>query len=92
MTGTRLEDVLMLAIERPFSFTDYEPRGIPGFTSDIAEVFHCSENQTDKLLEAVDAVADDHHFLVERVPITDSQSGSKGKTYPRKYKVTVSPA
>ena len=92
MARTSTEDVWMDTLKQPFSFTDYEPRGIPGFTSDIAEVFHCSENQTDKLLEAVDAVADDHHFLVERVPITDSQSGSKGKTYPRKYKVTVSPA
>jgi len=91
MARTSTEDVWMDTLKQPFSFTDYEPRGIPGFTSDIAKVLGCSESQTDKLLAAVDAVADEHYFLVERVPITDLRPGSKGKTYPRKYRVTVTP-
>lgn len=89
---SRLEDVLMLVIERPISFTDYEPRDVPGFTSDIAHVFGCSENQTKRLLDAVDTLADDHHFSVVRTPVGEVQAGSKGKVYPRKLNVTVSPA
>lgn len=61
---SRLEDVLMLVVERPVSFTDFEPRGVPGFMSNIAHVFGCSENQTNRLLEAVDTLANDHHYRV----------------------------
>jgi len=93
MSGTsRLEDVLMLAVERRFSFTDFEPRGIPGFESDIAKVFGQSEHQTKNLLEAVDTLADDHHYCVERVEVREAKPGNKGKSYPRRFQVTVSPA
>ena len=93
MTGnTRVGDVMALAVERPFGFKDYEPRGVPGFTSDIAQVFKCSENQTENLLEAVDILAEDPHFLVRKEPIGVSTIGSKGKSYPQEFRVTVSPA
>ena len=90
--NARVADVMALAVERKFAFDDWEPRGVPGFQSNIAEIFHCSENQTTKLLEAVDIVAEDPHFEVHREPIQPSISGSKGKSYPKKIRVTVSPA
>lgn len=89
---SRLEDVLMLVVERPISFTDFEPRGVPGFMSNIAHVFGCSENQTNRLLAAIDTLADDQHYFVDRVPAHDAVSGSEADTHPRKFRVTVSPA
>jgi len=86
------EDVLMLAVERPFLFIDYEPRDTPGFRSNIASVVGCSDNQTDKLLEAVDTIADDPHFTVKREVAEEATEGSKGKEYPKKILVTVSAA
>ena len=93
MSGNaRVADVMALAVERKFTFTDWEPRDVPGFQSNIAEVFQCSENQTTKLLEAVDIVAEDPHFEVQRDLVQPSTAGSKGKSYPKKIRVTVSPA
>lgn len=84
--------VLSRVVERPVTFVDYEPRGVPGFESNIAKVFDLSENQTSNLLEVADSLVEDHHFNVERVPDKASVSGSKGKTYPQAIKVTISPA
>ena len=93
MTGNmRVLDVMSLAVERTFGFIDYEPRDVPGFNSDIAQVFKCSENQTESLLAAVDTLAEDPHFNVRRVTIEESTTGTKGKQYPKKVRVTVSPA
>lgn len=89
---SRLEDVLMLVVERPVSFTDFEPRGVPGFMSNIAHVFGCSENQTNRLLEAVDTLADDHHYRVDRVSVPGARGSSDEETHPSKFQVTVSPA
>jgi|GEM_PF-5956536 len=86
------EDVLMLAVERPFLFIDYEPRDTPGFQSNIASLFKYSENQTAKLLAAVDTLAEDPHFKVEREVVEQATEGSKGKEYPKKILVTVSAA
>jgi len=91
-SNNRVADVMQLAVERPFGFIDYEPRDVPGFTSDIAQVFKCSENQTESLLAAVDNVAEDQHFNVRRETVEESTSGTKGKQYPKKIRVTVSPA
>lgn len=96
MTGkNRLPDVLMQVVEGPVSFTDFEPRDVPGFKSDIADVFHCSENQTDNLLKAVDILEDDHHYRVDRVIVQESEPEPGNKCpsrHPREFKVTVSPA
>lgn len=93
MTGNaRVPDVMARALEGRFGFKDYEPRGVPGFQSDIAQVFKCSENQTAKLLEAVDIIADDQHFEVRREEIKPSTAGSKGKSYPKEIRVIVSAA
>jgi hypothetical protein len=82
----------MRAVEGPVSFYVWEPNNVPGFDSNIAKVFGCSENQTDNLLKAVEVVKSDHHYRVERRPIKKATPGSKGKKYPRKIQVTISPA
>jgi len=86
------EDVLMIVVKRPIRFTDYDPRNVPGFTSNIASVVNCSDNQTANLLAAVDTLEDDSHFLVEKVVVEEGGEGSKGKQYPKKLLVTVSAA
>jgi len=86
------EQVLRLAMERPFVFIEYQPRDNPMCQSNIASLFGCSPNQTLKLLEAVDTLEGDLHFNVEREPVHDAISGSKGKEYPAKIMVTVSVA
>lgn len=85
-------DIAMLVLQGPLIFIDYEPRGVPGFESDIAEVLNKSSNQTPNLLAAVDSFADDHHYDVFRKPVGAPIKGSKGKTYPQKYKVTITTA
>lgn len=50
-------------------FIDYQPRSIPGFTSDIAEVVGCRWDQTEALLRAADALEDSNHFEVKRLEL-----------------------
>lgn len=92
MSTTAYEDVSMLALERPFTFDDYEPRNVPGYTSNIASIFRCSENQTGKLLEAVDNLAAGHRHVVDRRPVEYAEPAAEGEERPRKYRVTVSSA
>ena len=90
----KVSDVMQLAMERrSFQFFDYEPRGEPGFESNIAEVFGCSSNQTNNLLDAVDIIDHvDHynHYDVSREPVAPATAGSKGKRYPQRIRVIVS--
>ena len=93
MSGNnRLVDVMQRATEGSFEFIDYTPRGVPGFDSNIARVFRDSPNQTKNLLEAVEVLRGDHHFVVEEAEVQPSSAGSHGKQYPKQVKVRVSAA
>jgi len=92
MSGNRYTDVLKRVVQGPVVFNEFKPRNVPGFPSNIAQVFGCSADQTDNLLKAVDILEADHHYHVHRKPVGDPQQGSKGKEYPQKYEVTISPA
>lgn len=86
-------DIAMeVTLRRVLSFVDFEPRGIPGFESDIATVLQCSPHQTSNLLDAVDIVEDDHHFLVVRKEERAKSTGSKGEPIPAMIRVTITPA
>jgi hypothetical protein len=74
------------------TFTDFEPRGIPGFEPDIALKLGCSPNQTENLLRAVDVLDDDHHYVVKRQCVRERRRGSKGEVLPAEYRVTITPA
>ncbi len=77
---------------RAFTFIDYEPR-TPGYSSDIAAVYGCSDNQTDNLLDAVDEI-DEHngHFEVVPVVLREKSHGSKGEVIPAQIRKTIVPA
>lgn len=75
-----------------FTFVDYEPRGVPGYESDIARVYGCSQNQTQHLLDAVDELEQSgQHFSVIREVMRPRDSGLKGEVIPAKIRVTVRP-
>lgn len=87
----RLQDIQMLAARRPFGFTYYVPRDVPGFESDIADVVGCSRSQTNNLLDAIDIIdEEDHRFHVRREQLEEAKPGTKGKQYPAKYRGVVS--
>lgn len=83
---------MVVAMRQGISFTDYEPRGLPGFESTIAAAVGCSENQIDNLLRAVDVIEDDHHFTVIRREVRPRGQGSKGEVIPAMIRVTITPA
>jgi hypothetical protein len=87
-----MADIAMRVLEGPLIFTDYEPRGKPGFESNIAQVMKMSPSETADLLVAADSFVDDHHYEVFRKPVGTRVAGSKGKEYPQEYKVTITTA
>ncbi|HWT40194.1 MAG TPA: hypothetical protein VN081_02905 [Dongiaceae bacterium] len=75
-----------------FAFVDFDPRGVPGYTSNIAEVYGCSEHQTQHLLDAVDELKDMPHFIVDPYGMRPCVCGEDGEVIvPAEIRVTVIP-
>jgi len=84
--------VMMRAVEGPVTFSTFETTDTVAFPGNIADVFRCRQDQTKELLEAVEILEDDHHYIIERVPVREAKLATHGKTYPRQIDVTISPA
>lgn len=87
-SGDLVMEVMSRGVVR---FIDYVPRGEPGYTSNIATVLGCSENQTKNLLNAVDVLRGDQHFLVEGYDDVHDTEDSQGAP-PREVHVTITSA
>ncbi len=86
-----VSDVAMRIAEKgSFSFTDYEPRDLPGYESNIAKLLGASPNQTENLLRAVDELEEDHHYIVTRR--VDRERTDDRKVTPAIIRVTISAA
>lgn len=93
MSGTMTSDDLSLEVMSRgiIRFTDYVPRGIPGYESNIAKVLGHSDNQTKNLLNAVDVLRGSQHFLVEGYgDLLDEEAPQDGQ--PKRVNVTITPA
>lgn len=92
-TMTSGDLAMEVTLRRGVSFHIFKPDNIPGYESDIAKVLQCSPNQTKNLLQAVDALEDDHHFVVSPpVEVRAKKYGSKGEIIPAMLRVTIIPA
>lgn len=91
-TATMVDLTTVLVERQMFTFTDFEPRDVPGFESDIAKVVGCSDNQTGRLLDLVDDLKDDPHYSVVPREVSGPTEGSHEKRYPQMIRVTVSQA
>jgi len=92
MTSGDLDLAMEVATRGSLTFYDSEPRGQEGHLSNIATVLGLDPAETPRLLLIADAFEDDHHYEVERVPMEQPQQGSKGESFPKKFRVTIKPA
>ena len=84
-------DLAMRIVEKgSFSFTDYSPRGMPGFESDIAKRLGADIDQVGELLRAVDELEEDHHYVVRREVVR--QRTSEREVTPEIIRVTITAA
>jgi hypothetical protein len=87
-----MADVAMKVLEGPLIFTDYEPRNLPGYESNIAAVLGKGAHETRHLLAAVDSFVEDQHYVVYRKPIGVAAPDASGKPGVQQYKVTITAA
>ena len=74
------------------SFYDYEPRGQEGHVSNIAAVLGRNPSETHRLLQCVDELSRDPHYDVDLLPVEQPSQGSKGESFPKKFRVIIQPA
>lgn len=91
--GERSIDIQMWLVQRQpqgaLVYTDFKPRGVPGYEANIAMKLDLGPDQTQNLLDAIEELEELGRVEISRKKIRPRSSGSKGEVIPAEIRVIV---